>query len=78
MAIRCLARAVQNATLWSAHTFHQMQEEDDRLSSLVRLHGTKTWAFISKQITGRNGKQCRERWHNHLSPGLKKVRLSSN
>ncbi|GAQ80335.1 MYB family transcription factor [Klebsormidium nitens] len=49
------------------------KEEDEKLSSLVQVHGTKTWAFISKQFSNRNGKQCRERWHNHLSPGLKKV-----
>ena len=23
----------------------------------------------------RSGKQCRERWHNHLDPGIKKVRI---
>ena len=23
-------------------------------------------------LTGRNGKQCRERWHNHLDPSIRK------
>lgn len=30
------------------------------------------WKEIATYITGRNGKQCRERWYNHLRPDLKK------
>ena len=30
------------------------------------------WRQISELITGRVGKQCRERWHNQLDPSLKK------
>lgn len=25
-----------------------------------------------RYLAGRTGKQCRERWHNHLNPGIKK------
>ena len=36
-------------------------------------HGTKEWAACAQQLdTGRSGKQCRERWLNHLRPGIKK------
>ena len=28
--------------------------------------------LISAKFTDRSGKQCRERWHNHLNPGIKK------
>ena len=41
-------------------------------------YGTKRWTFIAQQLTdaykigGRTGKQCRERWHNHLDPNIKK------
>jgi myb proto-oncogene protein len=30
------------------------------------------WSQIAESITGRSGKQCRERWHNHLRPDVKK------
>ncbi|XP_055330135.1 uncharacterized protein LOC129582612 isoform X2 [Paramacrobiotus metropolitanus] len=30
------------------------------------------WAEIAKNLPGRVGKQCRERWHNNLRPDLKK------
>jgi len=30
------------------------------------------WTFIAQHIPGRIGKQCRERWHNHLNPKIKK------
>lgn len=39
---------------------------------LVAKFGTKNWAAIAKHLQGRMGKQCRERWYNHLDPVLKK------
>ncbi|XP_076912657.1 transcription factor MYB3R-3-like [Bidens hawaiensis] len=48
------------------------KEEDDRIKELVEKHGCKKWSLIAKHLTGRIGKQCRERWHNHLDPAIKK------
>ncbi|CAF2006303.1 BnaCnng73990D, partial [Brassica napus] len=42
------------------------------LVQLVEHHGTKKWSHIAKMLPGRVGKQCRERWHNHLRPDIKK------
>jgi len=40
---------------------------------LVHKYGVKKWALIGQAIgPGRTGKQCRERWHNHLNPEIKK------
>ncbi|KAJ0261441.1 Transcription factor MYB119 [Hirschfeldia incana] len=47
-------------------------EEDRKLIRLVRQHGEKKWAIVSEKLEGRAGKQCRERWHNHLRPDIKK------
>eukprot|EP00899_Mesostigma_viride_P000762 jgi/Mesvir1/10687/Mv13778-RA.1 len=47
-------------------------EEDAHLISLVEMHGPKKWSLIAAQMPGRIGKQCRERWHNHLQPEIKK------
>ena len=47
-------------------------EEDERLKHLVEEHGTGNWSLIGDFFVDRTGKQCRERWTNHLSPGLKK------
>ncbi|KAI3507878.1 hypothetical protein L1887_22873 [Cichorium endivia] len=47
-------------------------EEDRKLLRLVKQHGVRKWAHIAEQMTGRAGKQCRERWHNHLRPDIKK------
>jgi transcription factor MYB, plant len=30
------------------------------------------WSQASKMVNGRNHKQCRDRWHNYLRPGLVK------
>ena len=46
--------------------------EDTLLDELVKTFGTKHWAKFCAYIPGRNGKQCRERWLNHLNPNLKK------
>ncbi|KAK7406162.1 hypothetical protein VNO78_07782 [Psophocarpus tetragonolobus] len=48
------------------------KEEDDSLIELVRKYGIKRWSIIAKYLPGRIGKQCRERWHNHLDPTIKK------
>jgi myb proto-oncogene protein len=31
----------------------------------------RKWAQIAEKLAGRAGKQCRERWHNHLRPDIK-------
>lgn len=41
---------------------------------LVLEFGPKNWSFIAKNLPGRIGKQCRERWHNHLNPDIRKER----
>ena len=38
---------------------------------LVDRFGIKKWSQIARIITGRVGKQCRERWHNHLRPDIR-------
>ncbi|CAA7405097.1 unnamed protein product [Spirodela intermedia] len=47
-------------------------EEDRTLARLVEEHGVRRWSFIAQNLNGRVGKQCRERWHNHLRPNIKK------
>jgi len=47
-------------------------DEDKLVRSLVDMHGTKCWSLIAASLPGRTGKQCRERWHNQLDPGIKK------
>lgn len=38
----------------------------------MKKYGPKRWSLIAGHLKGRIGKQCRERWHNHLHPGIKK------
>ena len=43
------------------------------LTKLVGQYGAKRWSFIAShfnQNEGRVGKQCRERWQNHLDPDV--------
>lgn len=39
---------------------------------LVKQYGAKRWSLIAMHLPGRVGKQCRERWHNHLNPSVRK------
>nr|QHG11439.1 R2R3-MYB transcription factor 11 [Taxus chinensis] len=48
------------------------KEEDESIVELVNRHGAKKWSAIAKNLPGRIGKQCRERWHNHLNPAINK------
>lgn len=45
--------------------------DDIRLVEVIRSYGTSNWAAISELVPGRNSKQCRERWLNHLNPAVK-------
>ncbi|KAI1280900.1 Transcriptional activator Myb [Halotydeus destructor] len=48
------------------------KEEDELVKQLVERYGPKKWTLIAKHLKGRIGKQCRERWHNHLNPEINK------
>ena len=53
-------------------------EEDSAIRSLVLELGVKNWSLIASElaerfaIRHRSGKQCRERWHNHLDSSIDK------
>ncbi|GFY54020.1 transcriptional activator Myb [Trichonephila inaurata madagascariensis] len=53
------------------------KEEDQMVVELVKKYGPQKWTLIAKQLRGRIGKQCRERWHNHLNPDIKKTAWTS-
>ena len=38
----------------------------------MEKHGAEKWSYISSFFPERIGKQCRERWFNHLNPSVKK------
>ena len=59
-------RCIKKRMPWS-------EDEDKVMKQLVNKYGTSNWTLIaSKMGKSRNGKQCRERWYNHLNPTLKK------
>jgi hypothetical protein len=47
-------------------------EEDATLLLMIETHGAQNWSTIASHLDGRVGKQCRERWFNHLCPEVKK------
>jgi hypothetical protein len=48
-------------------------DEDEMIRKLVNENGARKWTHIAKHLPGRIGKQCRERWHNHLHPEIIKI-----
>jgi hypothetical protein len=48
------------------------ETEDKMVIELVSKFGAKKWSVIASHLPGRIGKQCRERWHNHLNPDINK------
>ncbi|MCQ2815927.1 MAG: hypothetical protein MJ252_01555 [archaeon] len=54
------------------------ETEDKLLIDLVEKYGAEKWSFIANYFTDRIGKQCRERWFNHLNPDVKKSNWSSS
>eukprot|EP00826_Nyctotherus_ovalis_P065283 TRINITY_DN9592_c0_g1_i1.p1 TRINITY_DN9592_c0_g1~~TRINITY_DN9592_c0_g1_i1.p1 ORF type:complete len:392 (-),score=131.54 TRINITY_DN9592_c0_g1_i1:382-1557(-) len=53
------------------------EEEDNIVIKLVAENGPQKWTHVAEHLPGRIGKQCRERWHNHLNPRIKKIPWSS-
>eukprot|EP01083_Nonionella_stella_P076408 208195_1 len=49
-----------------------LPEEDAKVSELVEIYGPKRWSIIATHLPGRIGKQCRERWFNHLDPSIRR------
>lgn len=51
------------------------KEEDRVVFDMVTRYGVGNvkWSFIAQQLKGRIGKQCRERWFNHLDPTIIKT-----
>ena len=57
----CINKVIASKRAWTP-------EEDALLTALVEQYGAGQWARLSEQLPGRLGKQCRERWFNHVSP----------
>ena len=49
---------------------------DDNLVKLISVIGPRSWDEIATKIPNRTGKQCRERWNNHLDPLVMKNQWS--
>lgn len=46
--------------------------EDAALTALVQTHGCRKWSEVARGLGRRTGKQCRERWNNHVRPDIKR------
>jgi len=51
--------------------------EDEVLRTTIDKYGPQRWSMIADHLPGRMGKQCRERWFNHLCPEVKKSEWTS-
>lgn len=64
---RTVRGSAASRRIWSA-------EEDEAIRKLVEKNGTSSWTLIAEKLAqadqtnnqSRSGKQCWERWHNHL------------
>jgi Myb-like DNA-binding domain len=50
------------------------EEEDEIVVKMVNKYGPRNWSQIASALSGRVGKQWRERWHNHLNPNIKRAK----
>lgn len=52
--------------------------EDEVVMRHVQSEGPRGWSRVAEMLPGRKGKQCRERWHNHLKPEIRKEPWSAS
>ncbi|KAF4399919.1 hypothetical protein G4B88_021133 [Cannabis sativa] len=50
---------------------HDLKKKKSELMQLVGRYGIRKWSKIAKMLSDRVGKQCRERWFNHLRPDIR-------
>jgi len=64
---------------WKKHIWKADEDATlERLVATMTAEGGKVrWSAVGVQMSGRSGKQCRERWHNHLSPEVNKSEWSA-
>lgn len=75
-----LSHPDDNPGPWTRRSASWSRAEDERLAQLVQIEEasaptttpTKMWSRVASQLTGRTGKQCRERWLNQLKPGIRR------
>jgi hypothetical protein len=48
-------------------------EEDQIIINYVEQNGAQNWPGLSEILVQRSPKQCRERWLNHLDPGVSNI-----
>ena len=65
MASRKSSNAGFVRRVWTLH-------DDSVLKHKILTNGRMNWNGLALSFPGRTGKQCRERWHNHLREGIKK------
>ena len=67
-----------NRQSWTYEVGLGVFQEDEAILKLVGQFGFNDWTQIALKlkdvynITKRAGKQCRERWYNHLNPAVNK------
>lgn len=81
--LRCLPHCLERPTRESylihpsesnlISLMHIYELQDAMMRKLVAEIGTRQWGLIGARLGGRNGKQCRERWHNQLDPDINKT-----
>ncbi|KAJ1458853.1 Homeodomain-like protein [Pelagophyceae sp. CCMP2097] len=82
--IQCLHRWTKvikpglNKGPWTPEEDQIVREHVLRMQSGVNPDGIVKWSSIASQLPGRLGKQCRERWFNHLDPSIKKCDWDDN
>jgi myb proto-oncogene protein len=47
-------------------------EEDENFLKQIEICGTHNWKVVAEYFPGKSAKQCRQRWHNHLNPEIKR------
>ncbi len=75
-----LSHPDDNPGPWTRRSASWSRAEDERLAQLVQIEEasaptttpTKMWSRVASQLSGRTGKQCRERWLNQLKPGIRR------
>ena len=64
--------AVGGGTELASACDHRLMAKDAVWKMVHARHGLVAWSLVAALVPGRTGKQCRERWYNHLDAAVNK------
>ena len=67
-AVQAVAKSRLTAAIPMDNPYCSRERRQTNVVQAVAKFGAKNWSSVADMVETKNGKQCRERWINHINP----------